>query len=205
LNSKKGAGRALANKESLTDRSNVDVVILAAYLAGGGIRKVDTEDVAIKAQEISPGRFSWRKYPHQIDLERVRVRLSQAAHEGALSGVHSKGWRLTSTGSKHVEEHLLDLMRGKSARASVRKEDREWQAVEKKRLSQTTAYRKFIEGAQTSITMIDVGEFFRIDSYMGAGDRRTKLDRYLNAFRNDKKLGPIVEALSEFILQGGVS
>jgi len=192
-------------KTSLTDRSNVDVVILAVYLVGGGIRKVDTEDVAIKAQELSPGRFSWRKYADQIDLERVRVRLSQAAHEGALSGVHSKGWRLTAIGSKYVEENLLDLVRGKSARVSVRKEDREWQAAEKKRLYQTIAYRKFAKGDRASITMIDVGDFFRIDSYMGAGDRRTKLDRYLTAFRNDKKLGPVIETLSEYILQGALS
>lgn len=186
--------------ESLTARSNVEIVVLAVYLMNGGVRIIDTEDVAIKAQEISPGRFSWRKYPDQIDLERVRVRLSQAAHEGLLSGVHSKGWRLTAKGKQYVEDNLKTLVRGKSARISLRKEDREWQAAERKRLMQTSAFRKLAKGDQTSITMIDVGEFFRIDSYMPAEDRRKKLDRYINAFKHDKSLGKTIEILSQLIL-----
>ena len=45
--SKKGA-KAL-------DIANYEIVVLAAYLAGAQYRYVDTEDIAVKANEIVPG------------------------------------------------------------------------------------------------------------------------------------------------------
>ena len=39
------------------------------YLLGGETRRVDTEDIAVKANELAPGRFAWKKYPDQINLE----------------------------------------------------------------------------------------------------------------------------------------
>lgn len=62
------------------------IVTLAVYLLGGDQQAVDTEDAAIKAHELAPGRFSWRKDPEQIHLELIRVYLSNAkeAHKGAL-------------------------------------------------------------------------------------------------------------------------
>ena len=60
-----------------TTIANDKIVVLAAYLAGGAQRLVDTEDIAIKANDLAPGRFSWRKYPDQINIESVRKRLWQ--------------------------------------------------------------------------------------------------------------------------------
>ena len=37
-----------------------ELVTLAVYLLGGDQHAVDTEDVAIKAHELAPGRFSWQ-------------------------------------------------------------------------------------------------------------------------------------------------
>ena len=79
------------NLRTLEDINNVELVVLAAYLLGATLRLVETEDIAMKAHQMAPLRFAWRKYPEQIDIERVRVRLSQAKHESLLSGVHSKG------------------------------------------------------------------------------------------------------------------
>jgi len=61
------------------DLANYEIVVLAAYLSGGQYRYVDTEDIAVKANEIAPGRFSWRKYKDQINIETVRKRLWDAA------------------------------------------------------------------------------------------------------------------------------
>ena len=58
--------------------SNHEIVTLAVYLLGGESKAIDTEDVAVKANEIAPGRFNWRKYPHQINIENVRTFLSDA-------------------------------------------------------------------------------------------------------------------------------
>src|SRR5581483_5014723 len=93
--------------------NNVDVVLLATYFAGGSMRITDTEDIAVAAHKIDRSRFGWRKYPDQIDIERVRVRLSQARGEKYLAGVHSEGWRLTSSGVEYVRTKLIPILEGK--------------------------------------------------------------------------------------------
>ena len=73
------AQKALANHE---------VVTLAAYLLGGDTQKVDTEDIAVKANELAPGRFTWRKYHDQINIDTVRKRLcgtTSSAHNGVFT------------------------------------------------------------------------------------------------------------------------
>jgi hypothetical protein len=51
--------------------SQVEVVTLAVYVLGGESAQLDTEDIAIKANEFAPGRFASRKYPTQINLELI--------------------------------------------------------------------------------------------------------------------------------------
>ena len=51
--------------------SQAEMVTLAVYRLGGAQRAVDTEDVAVEAHKLAPGRFSWRKYPDQINLELI--------------------------------------------------------------------------------------------------------------------------------------
>src|SRR5689334_18326851 len=65
-------------EKSLTKLSQAEIVSLAVYRLGGAQRAVDTEDVAVEAHRIAPGRFSWKKYPDQINLELIRVFLSDA-------------------------------------------------------------------------------------------------------------------------------
>ena len=55
-------------------RRNYELVVLATYLAGGKTAYTDTEDVAVKANKIAPGRFTWRKYKEQINIDTVRKR-----------------------------------------------------------------------------------------------------------------------------------
>jgi hypothetical protein len=91
------------HKKTLTHQlTQCEIVILAVHLLGGDQHAVDTEDVAIKAHELAPGRFSWRKYPEQINLELVRVYLSDAKKPekgGLLLGSGRTGWSLTTHGS----------------------------------------------------------------------------------------------------------
>jgi len=67
--------------------TNHEIVTLAEYLLGGDTQYVDTEDIAVKANEIVPGRFAWRKFPNQINIENVRTFHSDAKNrrmEGIL-------------------------------------------------------------------------------------------------------------------------
>jgi hypothetical protein len=52
----KSPGHELANHE---------LVVVAAFLAGAQSQFADTEDIAVKANDFAPGRFTWRKYKSQ--------------------------------------------------------------------------------------------------------------------------------------------
>ncbi|MGA2865834.1 MAG: hypothetical protein ABSF95_15285 [Verrucomicrobiota bacterium] len=88
-------------KESCQDLANHQIVTLAAYLLGGDAHKVDTEDIAKKANELAPGRFTWRKYPDQISIDAVRKGLWDATRTdkgGLLKGTARGGWIPTDAG-----------------------------------------------------------------------------------------------------------
>src|SRR5207247_2468881 len=75
--------------------NSTQIIVLATYVLGGERQPIDTEDLAVKANELAPGRFSWRKYQDQINLELVRVYASDAKKEakGALlRGSGDEGW-----------------------------------------------------------------------------------------------------------------
>src|SRR5437660_4246482 len=80
---------------------HTELVTWAVYLLGGDQRRIDTEDVAVKSFQLAPHRLAWRKYPEQINLELVRVYLSnakKAEHGSLLTGSGRTGWSLTQKG-----------------------------------------------------------------------------------------------------------
>src|SRR5687767_15856094 len=97
-----------AKKKSL---ANHEVLTLAVYLLGGETQRIDTEDIAIRANELAPGRFAWKKYPDQINLELIRVYLSdakKAAKGRYLAGSGNTGWMLSQRGLHFAREHAMD-------------------------------------------------------------------------------------------------
>src|SRR5260370_11593362 len=87
--------------KSLPRLTTAELVTWAVYQLGGDQRRIDTEDVAVKVFQLAPKRFGWRKYPAQINLELVRVYLSDAKkteHGELLSGSGRTGWALTRKG-----------------------------------------------------------------------------------------------------------
>jgi hypothetical protein len=76
------ARKKVSPKKKLRDElANHEVVVLAAYLAGAQKISADTKDIAIKASQLAPGRFCWRKYKDQINIDTVRKRLWDATKE----------------------------------------------------------------------------------------------------------------------------
>src|SRR5271170_2535989 len=102
--------RKATEKNLTTDHSQSEMVTLAVYLLGHGQRAIDTEDVAVEAHRLAPGRFSWKKYPGQINLELIRVYLSDAKIKGELLiGSHRTGWKLTQRGLKWAQQVAKDI------------------------------------------------------------------------------------------------
>ena len=58
--------------------SNHEIAVLALFLLGGRSGNIETEDVAVQMNTIAPGRFNWRKYKDQIDIDNVRSALRDA-------------------------------------------------------------------------------------------------------------------------------
>ncbi len=181
---------------------------LAVYALGGASRPVDTEDVAVKAHELAPGRLSWRKYPEQINLELVRVFLSDAKKPqiGYLGGTGRAGWTVTEKGLAWAREALrslptLDLSRSRQeSRAGSINESR-WRR-ERARILASRAWDCWQRGEETPSPR-EAEEVFRIDVYALGPMRETKVTRLLELFSNDAEIAPFLETVSKVLQSKG--
>lgn len=186
------------------DLSNVEVVVLAVYMLGGDQKPVDTEDIAMKANELAPGRFNWRKYPEQVDLEPVRKRLSDALkreHANLLAGGVTKGWRLTPSGLSWA---LQNVFRAKPEPGGRKRMDRELEQRRKNeefRIRNLPAWTKF--SVEENISMREAEAVFRVSEYVQGHRRQQLIDRARSLFIHDEKLSPFVEAMAKIVKMEG--
>ena len=121
-----------------TPLANHEIVTLAVYLLGGGTQRIDSEDIAVKANEIAPRRFTWRKYSDQINLEAVRKRLwdaRKADKGGYVIGSDKVGWALTPNGLSFARTNQAFLNKMNLARTPLRTKERNLIRREYERLS----------------------------------------------------------------------
>jgi hypothetical protein len=180
--------------------SNHEIVTLAVYLLGGDSRAIDTEDVAVKANEIAPGRFNWRKYPEQINIENVRTFLSDAKkpkNGRYLLGSGKEGWLLTEEGCRFSRKRVaeLDGIDLSTTRHSV--SERRWVNRERGRMLASEAFSKFHSGHGRAITTQEAEAFFRLDEYVRGEARERKILRIVNIFGEDPELGRVVIKLAD--------
>ncbi len=124
--------------------TNLEIVVLAAYLAGAETALADTEDIAISANVLAPGRFAWRKYKEQINIDAVRKRLWDATkpEKGAyLSGSEKLGWRLTKAGFDFAHFHMSSGSLGLIKRAPMSKNERSAKMREIARMKNEEAFK----------------------------------------------------------------
>lgn len=198
------------NKKDLTQSlSQSEIVTLAVYLVGKGARAVDTEDAAVRAHQLAPGRFSWRKYPDQINLELIRVYLSDAkkTQKGVLlSGSGRTGWALTPKGlewARSVEPRIagLQLERRRSESRSGSIDENRWRR-ERSRLLRTAAWAHWLEGDR-ALSAAAASEVFRLDSYAVGRLRATKVTRLLSMFQDDQELLPFLQQAARHTAETG--
>src|SRR4051812_31251941 len=123
--------------------ANHELVVLATYLAGGAKDASDTEDIAIKANELAPGRFTWRKYADQINIDTVRKRLWDAtkSEKGSyLIGSERTGWRLTKAGFDFARRRIKKVSTAALSKPRKSKEESASQTREIKRLIREDAF-----------------------------------------------------------------
>lgn len=197
-----------SREKALTDVTQMQLVSLALYLLGGAGTVVDTEDVAVRADQLAPGRFSWRKYPDQINLELVRVALNDARKKeagGLVRGTGRGGWSLTVAGRRWAEENLhrvegADLSRRRQQRTAGSIDERRWQR-ERLRVLTTEAWRQWSEKPdRSSITAEAAADLYRVDRYVLGRAREMKVNRLREMFADDPELALFLDAAATVLL-----
>lgn len=182
-----------------------EVLALAMLNLGGESRFVDTEYIAVEANRIAPGRFRWVHFPDQINIHNIKSCLwkSKSAETGYLVlGSDKRGWMLTEKGAG-LAVKLASQLPGVFPAIS-RQDDKsdKWKIVERARLINSDAYKRFIDGGAEETTRSEVEAFFRLNDYVTGDVREKKIVRLLNAFGIDPDLGNAVKALAKKLQQG---
>ncbi len=178
-----------------------DIVVIAAYLLGADGKRIDTEDIAVKAHELAPGMFTWKKYKDQIDRELIYKHLwdlTKAEKGGEyVVGAKNDGWMLTLAGTEFARKAVSSL---KGVPPAVkRKKEEPWVGRERARMSGETAYAKYKDGRASEITLADAEKFFRLDDYVIGEARDRKVRQAENAFHGDPELGPVLAVAAGLI------
>ncbi len=194
-----------SQKKSLTEPSQIDIVTLAVFLLGGDQHVVDTEDVAIEAHSLAPGIFCWRKYPEQINLELVRVVLSngkKGANGSLLTGSGKSGWMLSRAGLTWVRRNSkkllgtdLDRRREQSRAGSI--DERRWRR-ERARIISTSAWSKWLQ-RNVTVTVREAAEVFRIDSYAVGSMKTAKITRILALLGEESEFAEFLTRMAELV------
>jgi len=191
--------------KSLTPLTQTELVTWAVYLLGGSQKRVDTEDVAVKVFSLARQRFSWRKYPDQINLELVRVYLSaakDAEHGEMLVGSGRTGWSLTRKGLMWVRTAGEEIQKRHEIAAdrvsNAGSIDASRRARERKRILSMPAWSRW-ENGERSVVAEEAREVFRIDSYSTSSVREAKMTRMRAMFSDDEQISAFLARLSEAI------
>lgn len=182
--------------------TNIEVVLLAVLSLGGAERSVDIEDIAVKADSLAPGRFAWRKYPQQINIENVRAFLSDAKKpkNGTLvTGSARAGWSLTAAGlnrARQIEHRFAAAAPAPRLRAHP--QDARRRATERERLLASDAYLKLRAEGIDDVTLVAAENFFRLDEYVAPDKREHKIARVLESIgTGDEELLAAALALAD--------
>jgi hypothetical protein len=193
----------------LTDRlRQYEVAVLAVYLLGGATRSIDTEDAAVKCHELAARLFSWQKHKEQINLELVRVSLSDAKktkNGGLLSGSGREGWRLSSRGLDWIRareqagSHFA-TREGKHGSAKAGSIDSVRRERERQRVLASQAWQEWKETGVVSARAAQ--QIFRIDEYTTERMAAIKVARLRSTFEVHDELSHFLSIASHRVLKG---
>jgi len=170
--------------------TNSDITVMAVYQLGGALRHIHLEDVAMKAAELSPRRFCWKKYPDQINLESVRISLKSelGSRKKRVLGSIRNGWMLTpeglswclATASSGDNHTLVDELHQEVDHAK-----------------RTAAFSKTINGKVEEVSTLEVKALLRVNDYFTARNRRERIVALANAAVLDAQLRLVLTNLRE--------
>ncbi len=186
------------------DRTNIDVVLYALYLLGGTRKKVFTEDLAKKSFELTPSRFSWRRYPEYPDIEPTRRTLITARDEkrlitgrsGEVKGLKpSDGWIFAPEGIIWIEKNKTRI--AQTFGKNLKPVDRTDLSKKLNELETSTAYKKFLkEGNVKTIKPYEFTDFLNASLDTPPPIIKDRIDKLSALAATGKK-----QKLLDFIIQ----
>jgi hypothetical protein len=179
--------------------SKVETVVLAVCLLGGEQQFVDVEDIAAAAANLAPGRFTWKRYPDQIDMAAVRRCLMSATkveNGNLVTGSTLTGWALTERGADFAKNHE-EYHRGNELLVTgLGVEEQRFLAWQRKRIQAHPAFKKVTESPDQEVTIKEVESFFLLDPHATLPERQEKIGQYMRHFGRDPDIGPVVSLIA---------
>ncbi|MXX70206.1 MAG: hypothetical protein F4Y74_14760 [Gemmatimonadales bacterium] len=182
---------------------NRELVVYGLEQAGGGVRRMHTEDVALKCHELFPDAFSWTRHPRLPDKDIVRVALTDARKEqyGALvtgragqtrrksAKTNPDGWMLTEAGVAFVKKHGARL--ASFARSGNKKDHRQTVLKQLRRIKEHQLFRQYRDepdGFHAPIGQLADLMRCRVDAESPVWRRRFESARLVIAASDDEEL-----------------
>lgn len=170
---------------------NFELVTLALYACGGTKKQVDTEDIALKADEIDDQRFRWKKYKQHIDRGLIFdcLKTSKNRKLGSyVKGNDEKGWILTPEGYAFCEKSKDRIKPQFSRKIRLRKVEKKYIQREEYRITNTEAYNKYLQGKKAEITNKDIKRLFKVDDYTTKDDVQKRTVSLLENFKTNENI-----------------
>lgn len=153
-----------------------------------------------------PGRFNWRKYRDQVNIEAVRKRLWDAKKLASVAGSERTGWTLTQPGLEISKQLFADFgQKTVVSKGRIGLKEKQWLAAERRRLLRSEAFQRFSKMGARSVGQREAEAFFRVDDYVLGELRERKIIRVLDAFAEDPKLGAAVTYLAGVVRGGEIA
>jgi len=170
--------------------NNSDITVIAVYQLGGALRYIHLEDVAVKASELSPKAFSWKKYPEHINLEAVRIALKSELETKAkrVLGSIRHGWMLTP----HGLSWCLKNVSAETNRSPIEQIHKEIARIKK-----SEAFHKVTVGRMAEITDDNLNAVLRIDEYFSPRNRSERILALANTAVVEPQLKSVITTLKQ--------
>ena len=166
------------NQASKNKFANHELVTIALYLLGGDAKPVDLEEIAMKVNQLAPGRFTWKRYPGQINIKNVDAFLWDAKkpkNGSYVINAKRDEWILTAEGLAFARKMSHELEGVDLSRKALSQKERNWMRRERERMLGSEAYQKFSAAEGDKITTREAQAFFRVDAYVTGIARSEKL------------------------------
>ena len=182
---------------NLEHLSNIEIVAFVVGELDGAVSSVEFDDIALKSFTLAPKRFGWIKVPKQVDLRVVWAALADACKrdKGLLTGDSQRGYMLTRKGLTWYEK--IDRSSIGSVDKGRKGSEINQLDIEKRRLYNTAAYKKYKKGETSKINLIDYQEFTRINEYFPNHVVKQRFARIENSIRGDEELEALWQVLLE--------